>query len=515
MRSNTPKISLGLALGPDRAYVAEVRRARGGDVVTRQAVLPLTPGADLDSPAGLGAALSALLKAEGFKANHVAIGLCSRWVLASPRTMPPLQDEALVSAVRLQIERDYAGGRDDLVFDFTEPTPPNGQRKLVLMGTQRKRLQQAIQAALAAGLRVTYAMPTALAVAVGAGTDGGTGATGPGAEAPSARGEPQSLCIALEDDGAALVHLKGGRCHGLTSIPFDPAALDDDAAAGPAPWAQALARSADALGVGSASPILINSAQLNDAQLQQARAALTPAMGTMTAAAANPAAAVATAALRRSVGVNFTRPRLMQKAKRSLPSAVQWAIRAAVFLLLIVAAVGYLWFEAQNELTQLQDDYAAIKDQADRLAQVQADTSAMAGWYDDRPPVLDCLLELTRTFPRSGRIWVTALTLDEDAAGTLNCKAADERTMYQYLNAMKASPHLADVQLQVRQTTDREGQTVRFDVTFRYEPDAPAVAGSKPQPASNADVAASDSGAHSAANSAALTPGALTSGGEG
>lgn len=484
MRSNTPKISLGLALGTNRAYVAEVRRARGGDVVTRQAVLPLTPGADLDNPAGLGAALSALLKAEGFKANHVAIGLCSRWVLASPRTLPPLNDEALVGAVRLQIERDYAGGRDDLVFDFTEPTPPNGQRKLVLMGTQRKRLQQATQAALAAGLRVTYVMPTVLAVAAG------TGATEPGAEAPSAGGE--SLCIALEDDGAALVHLKGGRCHGLTSIPFDPAALDDAATAGPAPWAQALARAADALGAGSASPMLINSAQLNDAQLQQARAALAPAMGAIATAAANPAAAVATAALRRTVGVNFTRPRLMQKAKRSLPSAAQWAIRAAVFLLLIVAAVGYLWFEANHELTQLKDDYAAIKDQADRLAQVQADTSAMAGWYDERPPVLDCLLELTRTFPRAGRIWVTALTLDENAAGTLNCKAADERTMYQYLNAMKASPHLADVQLQVRQTTDREGQTVRFDVTFRYEPDAPAVAGAVSTP--RADVAAAISG---------------------
>lgn len=456
-----------MTVGRDRLVLADVRPGRGGAVVRHRVELAFEVGRGLDQPDKLGAALAELMKREGIKPGRVALGLSTRWVLASPRTLPPVADAALVGAVRLQIERDYAGGRDELVFDYTEPTPlpvpgANGSRQLVLVGTQRKRLQQATAAATAAGLTVTHAMPTGLALAEGACAPGST----PGSPTPD---DTNTLVIALENDGAAFVHLKQGRCYGLSSCAFDPASITatEDSTAD---WARAIQRNAAAAVAEGATVRVIDAASLTDEQRTAAEGALSELLGPVTLTRLDPAAAAAQATFRDPATINFTRPRLAVKGRRKLPPAAAWAIRAAVLVLLVGGTVGYLWYDAASDLKELEENYAAIADQAEQLQQLREDTRAVAGWYDQRPPVMDCLLELTQTFPKQGRIWVTSLSLDADASGTLSCKAQDEATMFAYLNAMKQSPNLVDVQLQGSRDTDREGTTVSFEVIFKYVP---------------------------------------------
>ncbi|MEM1355149.1 MAG: PilN domain-containing protein [Planctomycetota bacterium] len=457
----------GLTVGRDRITLAEAQPGKQGASARQRVELPLDEGAGLEQPEALGAALAERMKQQGIRPGRVALGLSTRWVLASARTLPPISDDALVGAVRLQIERDYAGGRDELVFDYTEPTPPNGSRQLVLIGTQRKRLDLAEHVARASGLTVVQAMPTGLALAQSVCVNG------PGTQ--------DALCIVLEDDGAALVQLKQGRCHGLVSCAFDPFKVDasDNTSA---PWAIALQQNLAALQADNAAVHLIVATALSDEQVSAVQRSLVAGSGPVNTTRADPAAAVAQAAQAEPATINFTRPRLAEKKKRALPPAAVWGIRAAVLALLVCGTVGYFWFEATSRLQQLEDNYAVIADQAKELEQMNRDTRAVAGWYDQRPAVMDCLLELTRTFPRRGRIWVTSLSIDADASGTLNCKAQDEATMFAYVNAMKRSPRLAEVQLQGSRDADREGTTVSFEVTFRYVSSADALAGGEAAP---------------------------------
>ena len=87
------------------------------------------------------------------------------------------------------------------------------------------------------------------------------------------------------------------------------------------------------------------------------------------------------------------------------------------------------------------------------------------GWYESRPPMLDCLRALTMAFPNSGQVWTSSLSLRDDMTGTLTGKATDEKTVLDLMDHLKSSGPFASVQLQqLRQDT----RGVSFSITFTF-----------------------------------------------
>ena len=83
--------------------------------------------------------------------------------------------------------------------------------------------------------------------------------------------------------------------------------------------------------------------------------------------------------------------------------------------------------------------------------------------------MLDCLLELTRTFPRRGEVWVTQFSLDEDRRGVVRGKATQKESMLAYLQAMQQSAVLKETELRDWNESGREQRVVAFEITFRYD----------------------------------------------
>ncbi len=446
---------LGIAITERSVHLAEVRSA-DAKASAKASVLEIDGTLMLSDPERFGKRLAEHLEQEGYTAKHASVGLCSRWVMARPMQLPPAEGEALAGMARLKIEREFAGGHGDLVFDYQLAGQLNEQTGLLMVGLPAKRLDQVTRAFTAAGLQVQRLGATALDIM---------------------QGQPDGLALVLDPAGSTLARNDAGGCVGFGSVGVDTAQLDGTAepAQRLAAATARLAMTGFAAGADSTRGVaLVDAVGLDDPAYTALCSAMQETLGPCDARRADTALAAARAT-HRSGSVNLLDSKLTPKPPRRMPGYAGWLIRAAAVLLLVAAVAGYFWYDANHELAQLQDEYDGLRDDAERLQAIRQDTRAASGWYDDRPAVLDCLLELTHTFPQRGRIWVAGLTLSADASGTVICRAADEQTMWRYVNAMIDSKALTDVALRQHSETGRQGSEVSFDVTFTYQPDGEAL----------------------------------------
>jgi hypothetical protein len=447
---------LGVAITERSVHLAEVRGADAKASAAKASVLEIDGTLMLSDPERFGKRLAEHLAQEGYTAKHASVGLCSRWVMARPMQLPPAEGEALAGMARLKIEREFAGGHGDLVFDYQLAGQRNGQTGLLMVGLPAKRLDQVARAFTAAGLQVQRLGATALDIM---------------------HGQPDGLALVFDPAGSTLARNDAGACVGFGSVGVDTSRLDGttEPAQDLTAAAARLAMTGFAAGADSTRGVaLVDAAGLDEPARRSLSAVMQETLGPCDTRSAD-AALAAARATHRSGSVNLLDSKLTPKPPRRMPVYAGWLIRAAAVLLLVAAVAGYFWYDANHELAQLRDEYDTVRDDAQRLQAIRRDTRAASGWYDDRPAVLDCLLELTRTFPQRGRIWVAGLTLSADASGTVICRAADEQTMWRYVNAMIDSKALTDVALRQHSETGRQGSEVSFDVTFTYRPDGEAL----------------------------------------
>ena len=93
-------------------------------------------------------------------------------------------------------------------------------------------------------------------------------------------------------------------------------------------------------------------------------------------------------------------------------------------------------------------------------------------WYDKRPPALDCLLELTRTFPLEGEIRVETLTLRDDMTGSIECSAEDRTTLDRYFSKMKQSESLKQINLGSVRPAGGQSTWINFPIAFEFDANA-------------------------------------------
>ena len=438
---------LAISLTEKTVQVAQVRGSGGSATQGKRSSFACDSGLLFESPERWGAQLADHLAREGYTAKHAAVGLSARWIL--PRVIRVVKTDAAATAgiVRLQIEKDFAGGQGDLVFDYQEAGDRAGQRNLLLVGLPARRLDKIRKAFDAAGLSLCSLSATALDIAA-AQNDG--------------------LCIVLEHGNATLVNKQAGHCIHCASVACDVEVLSEQS--GRDPLARSVARVATTtLGWDrdQADAYLVDAVTLEDARRAQVAKALAQQLGSCDAQPTDPTRHIAQA-LGQPNSINLLDSRLALRPTRQMPSYAKWLVRAAVLLLLVGGVVGYLWVDANRKRDDLQTQFDAIHDSAQRLEAVHQDTRIAKPWFDDRPAVLDCLLELTHTFPVRGRIWVTGLSLDDATGGVLNCRADDEQTMWRYLHAMSASESLTDVVLRQQDNGGRAETDLVFEVTFTY-----------------------------------------------
>jgi hypothetical protein len=472
---------LGLAVAKQSATAVEVGTGHGGAAVRRAAEFVFPEGTGLDDPQRLGKALKAFLEAEGFTASRCVIGLDAARLTGREKTLPPGAEGSAAQILSVAIEREFASDRKDLLFDYTAGSTANGRTPVLLLAAPRGHVDHLTAMVQGAGLAVDGVTSTTMALAESADglmlTDrlilhvfaGGMELavrtpdglilvwrlSAPAPPGPDDSAETAGAWLdALADDlrRTLLMRMGSDRLAGTRELlVWDECGLEAEA------W-DALA---DRLGV-----------PVRPCTSEEARrpADGRPAEGGGQYSAA---AAMALSGLKgHRLPVDFLHSRLARKKGLAVGRKVAWGIGIAAA---VVLAGGLLVLD----LVQTQGEVADLEARLDRNAETVAEAESLVsragfarGWYDRRPPFLDCLRAVTYAFPAEGGIYATNLRLDEDMQGVVSGKAERESMVLGVLDRLKAAPHFADVKPLYLREAGRGQREIAFAVSFRYVPGA-------------------------------------------
>ena len=472
---------LGLAVAKHSATAVEVGASGGGATVLRAAEFVFPEGTGPDDPQGLGKALKTFLQEKGFSASRCVIGLDAARLTGREKTLPPGSEPSAAQILSVAIEREFASDRKDLLFDYTTGSVANGQTPVLLLAAPRGHVDHLTAAAQGAGLTVDGVTATTMALAESA--DGLMltdrlilHAFGGGVE------------LAVRTPGGLIVVWR-------LSAPMPPAPGDGAEAA--AAWLEELQselrrtlfmRTGDS-GLGQTRELLVwNETGLTaDAWNPLAEALGVPIRQCASDEARRPAggesvegggqysaaAAMALAGLKgHRLPVDFLHSRLAPRKGLAVGRKMAWGIGIAAAILLAGVLLVIDLVQTQGDVADLE---ARLAQSADTVAEAEtlvARAGFARGWYDRRPPLLDCLRAVTLTFPAEGGIYATNLRVDEELQGVVSGKAERESMVLGVLDRLKGSPRFTDVKPLYLREAGRGQREIAFAVSFRFIPGA-------------------------------------------
>jgi hypothetical protein len=167
--------------------------------------------------------------------------------------------------------------------------------------------------------------------------------------------------------------------------------------------------------------------------------------------------------------VDFLNPRIGRKKKSDRSRLVTWAAIAAVIFVAGIGAFIADWHSKRADITtctvqleQLADDITGAREMVDRI-------SYASSWTSQKPEFLECLRQLTLTFPQVSGVWATSLALSEEAEGSLVGKAVDEASFYEVLNNIKQNSAFSGVMMTHLRDAGGSSGEKEFAVTFKFK----------------------------------------------
>jgi hypothetical protein len=491
---------LGVSLSDRSLSCAEIAVSGGKRVVRRLAAFALTPELSFDKPDALGAAFAAFLRQHKFSASRAVVGIPAKWLIAQEKEIPPAPEDQGRAMLRLLAERLGVSDSGEMVFDFAGQISDNQPNKVLLVGLLRQRLDQIEKTMETAGVGIAAVTPSALALAQGAsagGNDRGLPMLLLGRQGAEVvwrhEGLPRMLrhmsVFAVNGHGPVTVGPLGselGRTLTLTRgngstgaremLLWDGIGLSGTQVAELAERSGVRVQPSDTmtmLGLEQASGTVAVGDPAAPAATQTAQA-LAPSFA--------PALALAAAAADRNlIPLDFTRSRLTVRRARRIGKRTTWLIAAGVLVAAVTIGLYVVVQQRQSELDGIETQIARNKNEL-QVAQTVLDRVELTRpYFDARPPLLECLREITLTYHDDDRIWTTSLSLREEERrtekekklppfrkGTLQGKASDSNVVYAVLDRLRKNPKFQSVQLLKVSDVGGKSKDVVFTATFNF-----------------------------------------------
>ncbi len=455
---------LGLAIDEFAVAVAEVRIHSGRPEIKRVGHWSFPEKLDSNNAGPMGQQLRQFLRTNDFSSKQAVVGLATKWVVAREITAPPASPDALAGMLGIQAERAFSLNAGELIFDYCGRTSTSQKSEVLLVAARRQIVSQIRELVAAAGLQVQSMTVSALAL--------GTILSQAGPELRYGLYMRPAYCEFWAQ--------ANGSPQSIQHIPMPVGNETNDQ------YAELLASTIQRLIIlssqqGNSPPYHVTAYDgcgLPDGVINRLNEQLAPQI-TVTAGQDSPdhpeqaQSAAAMAVAMTAVGkdeppVNFLKPRIgVQKKTGHKRIAVWVGVIGAVCLLALAAMLADVQADRADiatyseQLELMSEDIAAAREVVDRISYAKS-------WTSQQPVFLNCLRELTLTFPEEPMIWATNLRLSENA-GALVGKAVDEESFYQVLDKIKQHGAFSNVQMIHIRNAGRASAEKEFAVNFEFQ----------------------------------------------
>ena len=459
--------TLGIALHEKGLLVAEARPSDKDGAVHEAARMEI-PAEGLPA---VGGALRAFLREHGFHARRAVVGVPARWVVSREMVVPPLDDAQLAGLLRIRAEREIAADVGNLATDYARAEGATGEGSVLLVAMLGEHLDQIKQMCREAGLKLEAVVPTVMVLAAS---------------------QPAPGChvvLSLREDGTDMAVLTGGQFRVVRDVPAtDATSLTAEIRRMLAPlsgvsstgrvtvWGQApqglVKDLAERLGMEVVLGAGVPSAASGAPEQQAFAGAVALAMADSNAAARP---------------VDFTASRLTEVRKFHLGRRAVWGVVAALIALVSGVLLVVDWRLNVSALDEVNKFNQSQKADVDKAQQMLDRITAARGWYDRRPPFMECLRDLTVNYPPDGGIWSSSLLIKLDKVttkqagsqkpqevevmgGVLTGKATNSGLPLQLGSALEKSGRFKDVNSDFVRSGTGSDQTYSFAISFTYVP---------------------------------------------
>jgi Tfp pilus assembly PilM family ATPase len=436
----------------------------------------------------LGAALRRFLREHHFSASRAVVGLPAKWIVAQQREVPPASAAAVADTLRLQAERSFAPEIKDVQVDFAGQSSLDSVQKLLLVAVPGQQLERITELADAAGLRLVAVTVSTLCLAL----------------AVSDEHKPR-VVVNLGRDVAELAVCMRASPRSLKHVAISWAGASPMLGPLGSEIRRTVSLMADGDGVASVPHLLVSDRggmQSGAADILQKEQGLSrpdrddlaflkvTAAGEMQGRAAGlavPTALALAGGQARLLPVDFLHSKLSPKQKARFGRRTIWAGAVGIMVIGLFAAL----FVHVRGLGRQRDDLIRRLDSY--RTQIKADQALIDQvayaelWYDARPGVLECLRQLSETFPQEGVIWTSSLKLSDNSkasadsksrmgsqprsvAGQVDGKAVDRERMLAVLDRLKANKSFSKVNFGELRDAAGQSRDVAFTISFTFTP---------------------------------------------
>lgn len=467
----TRRSILGIAIDEGGLLCAQVAVSGAQPSVQRLARLAFGGESLLSKPDELGARLVTFLKEHQMTATPAIIGLPAKWLIAQQHEIPPADQVQAAAMLRLRAERMAVHDNHEMVFDYIGEVTSREARRVLVVGMLKSRLDQVVEACRKAGLTPMAAVPTAIAVSRAFGSDG----------RPMVVISRGTADVVWETAAGARVLRHVGSAGG-ESASGDVATLASELrrtlvlnpALGPSPgamhvWQDQDMTTADLATLSERSGLAteaVDARHLGNTTV--APGALNGDAARLTADAFVPAIAVALCGTSGPLPANFLDSRLappkVQRINRRMVTIAGIAVAAVLATVLFYVDVQSRESEAallSAQFNGMEKDLAAARTRLDRFSYGRT-------YFERRPPILDCMADVSAAFPQNSSIWATRFMLRDNRSGQVYGQATDQQTVLGVLGRLQQSESFRNVQLREMQAAPGTSNTISFSLSFTY-----------------------------------------------
>lgn len=462
---------LGLAIDEFGVVVADVAARSGRPEVRRVGQLTFEQKLSTETAKELGQQLRQFLRANHFSSKHAVVGVPTKWVVTKEISAPPASPDALGGILSIQAERAFSLNASDLVFDYFGRTSTSESSKVTLLAARRQMIDEIKDLTTAAGLQVEAVTVSALAFS--------KLLTGQGSEVRYGLYARSNYCEFWSQANGQLRTVKHvpmtstngtmpGRAEQLTDAIQRLILLSGE-------HSQKPPHEVTIYDAGSESEGLVDrlNAQLQptilitDGRSNLVSDRMTVSEGSDGHQSLAAAAVAMAAAASDKPAVDFLNPRIGRKKAGSRKRVVIWSAAVALVLIAAIGGAAYDWVTKQSAIHAYQARLDGMSEEVDAVQRITDRMSYARPWTSQEPVFLDCLLELTETFPEQGTIWATNFALNETGHVSLVGKARNSQSFDSTLRDLAANTEAFEDVVPTNLNEQRSPAEFTITLTFR------------------------------------------------